>query len=573
MTAATIATPASVSNRANGEKSPSAASTYAFAVDLTVRITQGPTSDGRSPASLPDGWCDLALAAAGDPGKAEWVARLAGSSRIDEHTLSLAARKIPSFATNWPWGPDALGATVSDDASLLGQWRHICLGRREDVAGRVAHVDTTTLANAVGLIDGSVDATPATVMDFAGLINTLCIYEQVCYLENCNVTLAQLESMFAAALFKELPVASTQLSESPYHILGDVKESLRRVYKTRTVPWLNDVRDGAAGTEDQQRAWIHCWETLLGRPCDAQWLLRDPDEGGSLEYPDIGWDSPTAELLDNIVTIDQKALAAADRNAIATSPPAREARHRNLFAQMSNARALFNAHIAEILGVRYAAGLARVPILGLVERDTRDVITTLLREPLAAATLQRAYGVGAELCARNKPDVLMLPFFAAEVFQRASTPSEVPDVLLSVRAQCSIFRSHMVELNQALQAGDARAVQQIHASLGPVVTKSLWRRVGLPAKILTAAADFIIAWLEPSRLCLNIVVALLGPLLDDDMRAAILGQSRVHYDLVGDMRPLADSGDALIQLWRPPNPDVWLARLNALTNLSPTGRG
>ena len=532
-------------------------------------MTQGPSFDGRSPAAIPDGWMYLALAAAGDSDKSEWVTRITGSPTINEQTLQAAARKIPGFTTNWPWGADALSATVCDDASLLGQWRQICLGRREDVAGRLAHVDTTTLATAVGLIDGSLPATPATVTDLAGLINTLCVHEQVCYLENRNVTETQLGSLFGSGLFKELPVASTQVVDSPYHALGDVREALRRVYKTRTVPWLNDVRDGIAGTAEQRRRWIGCWETLLGRHCDAAWLLRDPDEGKSLDYPDIGWDSPTAELIDGIVTIDEKALASADLTAMAaTDKPKLGARQRDLYAQMSNARALFNAHIAEILGVRYAPGLARMPILGLVERDTSDTLAALLRQPAAAEALQRAYGVGAELCARARPDALTLPFFAAEVFQRASRASDIPDIVHSVRAQCRSFRDQIVELNSALQAGDDRAIAEIHASLAPLAAESTWRKLGLSARMVTAAADFVLAWLEPFRLCLNIVVALLAVVLDPEMRKAILGQTRVYYGLLGDVRPMVDSADAVLRLWRPADPDAWLARLKALTSFA-----
>ena len=256
----------------------------------------------------------------------------------------------------------------------------------------------------------------------------------------------------------------------------------------------------------------------------------------------------------------------------ATNVRTPDKRERNVFAQMSNARALFNAHIAEILGVRYAAGLARVPILGLVESDTREALAALLRQPPAAEVLQRAYGVGATLCARDQPDALIFPFFAAEVFQQASTPSDIPGVLDTVRNKCQPLRDRFVELNSALQAGDTRAVQEIHASLGPVATESVWGKVGLGARMAVAAADFMLAWLEPFRVGLNIVVALLGPLLDPDMRKTILGQSRVHYGLVGDMRPLVDSADALIRLWRPRDPDTWRARLETAAELGVTSQ-
>ncbi|MFE3105209.1 hypothetical protein [Nocardia tengchongensis] len=545
-------------------------------MDLTVRIIEPPIIDGHHDGrvSMPHEWRQFALAAAGDPGAVERVLNLSDASQMGHQALAVAAKrqKIP---TRWPNGDAARDALFHADGSVLGQWRTICLGRREDVAGRVAHVDTTTLANAVGLIEGTLRATPATVIDLAGLINTLCVHDQVCFLENhnVNVTEAQLERIFGPGLFKELPVASTQQPDSPYAVLGDVQESLRWVYKARTVPWLNDVRNGASGTEPQQHAWLECWETLLGRPCSLQWLLRDPDEGHSTEYGD-GWNSPTPLLLRDIVSTDERVLASSDLRMLdPTGPDVPDvAETRVEFAQMTNARALFNAHIADILGVRYAAALARVPILRLVERDTSAALAELLRRPAAEQVLQQAYGVGARLCARNQPDRLVLPFFAAEAFQRASAPSDLPAALHEVREKSTGFRSKIIELNHALQRGDETAVQEIRASLGPVASESAWQKAGLTTRLGIAVADISLAWLEPSWLSLNVAVALLGPLLDPDLRATIFGRSRVHYGLVDDMRPLLDSSDSLIRLWDPPGQEAWLNRMQRLSSLTVIGQ-
>src|SRR5487761_1376999 len=157
---------------------------------------------------LPDEWRLLALAVAGQPEGMEVVDRLApaGSDPVAALTAT-AARMRASRA--WPAG--RVSAFVSDEDTPLGQWRTVCLGPRDDDGSRIALADTTTLFTALQMVRADDDAlvTPLTVLDLAGFLDTACMYDRICFLENPHMSLAELEAAFGRDLFVELPVAST----------------------------------------------------------------------------------------------------------------------------------------------------------------------------------------------------------------------------------------------------------------------------------------------------------------------------------------------------------------------------
>jgi hypothetical protein len=148
---------------------------------------------------IPWGWAELALAQLGDEEHVEWARRVSGQydSTVDS-AVAAAADLLPRprFSAEWPAGPDALREAVSDDDTLLGQWRDICLGSGEDRFQRVAHVDTTLLCNAIGLLRGDLPAAPMPVLDLARLINTICVHDRICYLESRNVDRNEVDALF-----------------------------------------------------------------------------------------------------------------------------------------------------------------------------------------------------------------------------------------------------------------------------------------------------------------------------------------------------------------------------------------
>jgi hypothetical protein len=365
---------------------------------------------GARTAKIPFAWANLASARLGDTEQVKWLQQLCPApAESPDAAIAAAAAKVEGFSADWPWGPRALAATVMDETTLLGQWRGICLDPDEVEAGAVAHVDATMLCNGLGVITGEVRASPITVLDLAHLINTMCVHERICYLENDNIGRRDLKSVFDEkgenGIFVELPVAATA-DGGDYAALGDVRESLRGLYKGRTVPWINDLRHRKVGTTRQQQAWLSAWTTILGRQCAAKWLLRCPDEGKSTEYHDI-WNSDTKGLLRDIVDVDKDALTFADHQAMR----GKQATHRNdrdKLAQASTTRALFNIHVAELLGVPYAASLARVPVLRLIADDSHRAIADLTRVAPAAEALQQVFGETAIKAMRSRPTVTAL---------------------------------------------------------------------------------------------------------------------------------------------------------------------
>jgi hypothetical protein len=544
---------------------------YRWVVQLD-RLVSGAAEAGKLDGSripIPWGWAELALAQLGDEQSVDWARRVSGRHHgtVDSAVVAAAAR-LPrrKFSTEWPTGPDALREAVIDDDTLLGQWRNICLGRSEANFQRVAHVDTTLLCNAIGLLRGNLPATPMTVLDLARLINTICVHDRICYLESENVERNDLHALFGEDMFVELPVASTAIEGSDYSILGDIREPLRTLYKHRTVPWINDVRAARAGTDRQRDAWLLSWETILGRKCDPVWLLRDPDEGGSSDYPDV-WSTDTPTLLRDITDVDVYALTSADRAAMMESSSAAPS-ERSLVAFESTARAHFNIHIAEILGVHYAASLARVPALRVLAEDSRRILADLTAVPAAEQALQDVFGETVTTAARRKPDFLEIPFFASEVFQVAETPGQIPDVLAGARAKSAAFRRRLRELNECLLRGDSAAVVELRAALRAEATPSAWQGLWRPSiELASAAVSMTAALTDPAAAALTVIGAVLGSVLAGDSVRLILRRLRPVYSVVGDIRPIVRSTEAVAKLWDVRADAQWAARMRALTAL------
>jgi hypothetical protein len=262
--------------------------------------------------NLPSEWRFLARAEAGDPEAVETVARhTAGSD--DESALRMAADRLKS-PTDWR----AANALAVADDSHLGQWRTAFLGRSEGRTKRVALMDSTTLYTAVKLVDGDDVglATPLTVLDLVTFLNTLCLYDRICFLRNPAVALHDLESRFGPELFVELPVEQAHLQAAGHGTLGDMREDLRGLYRWRTVPWINDVRQGRLGTKAQRQVWVDTLETILEGECDPDWLLRDPDEGGHDLFSDL-WNTPAKLLFYDIVGHDRRAPRCGSRDRLA----------------------------------------------------------------------------------------------------------------------------------------------------------------------------------------------------------------------------------------------------------------
>lgn len=546
---------------------------YRSCVELNRLISEyaaAPPLDGR--ITLPQEWTTLARARLGDEDATEVVERLSG--HLDPGTdaaVKLAAKRMKA-PTRWPQGVQGLQHLVNGGESPLGQWRTICLGQAEDIAGRAALVDTTTLASAMGLISGGdVPATPMTVLDLATLLNTLCVYDTVCYLENPTVSLRELETVFGPDLFIELPVESTAEPGADYAALGDIRNSLRALYKGRTVPWLNDLRKGRLGTAEQQKALVRAWETILARPCDPAWLLRDPDEGKSADYPDISWRSPTDLLLSDIASADSYALAREEELLMAQSRSGRRhssnKKERSVLAQTSNARALFNTNLAEVLGVRYAANLPRIPILRYLSDATRGEITQLLRIPAAAAELADVFGNQIGPATREQPEFLEVPFFASYILQKSCTPMEIPEVLRSAREKTEVFRSRLTELNEQVKAGNGKARADLQAALKAEHGHQAWTARGF-LQTVSSVLTLTVLLTDPGSHVLSAVAASLSGIVTADTIRPILGRARMQYELLGGLKPTVNSASAVDKLWGVADLESWAARTQSLASVT-----
>ena len=280
------------------------------------------------------------------------------------------------------------------------------------------------------------------------------------------------------------------------------------------------------------------------------------------------WSTDTPTLLRDIIDVDEYALANADRDAM-KGRRATPAKQRSVLAQTSTARALFNTHIAEILGIRYAASLARVPALRVIAEDSRHIVAQLTQVAPAEQALQDVFGEAAIAATRKKPDFLEIPFFAAEVFQRADVPMQIPEILDDVRAKSRAFRERLLEINVAIDAGDRAGVDRLRASLRTEATLSVWRRLGFPATTATTTSlDVYLTLTDPTATALAIIVAVMGAVLNWDSIRPLLGRSRPVCGLVEDISPIVKSTEAITKLWNIDDTALWIPRMRSLTSLS-----
>jgi len=516
-------------------------------------------SDGRF--RLPDEWRYLALAALGQADAAEIVHRLAAGADDPDAAMQAAAAQM-NASRAWPPGRASVFAGADD--SPLGQWRTICLGPSGGPAPRTALTDTTTLFTALRLVDANDTrlVTPLTVLDLMGFLDTACLYDRVCFLENPYVSLAELESVFGPGLFVELPVRSTAQPGSDYAALGDVRDELRWLYKSRTVPWLNDVRAGRLGTRSQRTAWVRAWTVILRRECSPGWLLRDPDEGKSQDYDDV-WNSPTEMLVNDIVAVMTEQLASADQGGVLAG---RGGRVR--LAQESNARALFNAGLAQLLDVPYTASTVRYPILSLLIGQTRGELSQLLRTRPGARALDEAFADSIADIVRARPDALRLPFFPSAIMNTADRPAQLPEQLAWVRARSAAFRTHLAEMEAHLKLGD-RAGRRARAELrAALADTSRWQQLAPAAAAGAATGDAVLAWADPSQHLIAVAVALLDGIVAAGTVQAILARCRPRYRILRRLDPAANSVPSIARLWPITDTGRFAERMTELASIA-----
>jgi hypothetical protein len=500
-------------------------------------------------------WLYLALDVLGQAEATEVVDRPARHVADPQAAIKSAAlrRKAPRESS-------AASHFAVDQDAALGQWRTICL----DPAWRIAHMDTTTLFTALQLVrtEDRHLVTPLTVLDLVSFLNTACLYDHICFLENPHVSLAELKAVFGPDLFVELPVASTADPGSDYSLLGDIREELQWLYKSRAVAWINDARAGQLGTKKQRKAFVKAWKIILQRDCRPEWLLLDPNEGRSAEYHDI-WNSPAEDLFNDIVDVDTEQLARVDDGIIAAERSGRVA-----LAQVSNARALYNARLAQVLDVPYAASAARYPILKLLIDQTGGELAELLRIRPGAAALEEAFGDSIADDVRARPDALRLPFFPNAILNRAELPAHLPEQLAWVRERSAGLRQHLGELDAHLRTVDGagrRAKQELRSALAET---SRWKQLLPFAEMGAASGHAILLWTDPTTHLLGVSVALLHGAIATGTAKSILAANRPRYRILRRLHPVVDSAQSVRRLWNLSDTDHWAARMRELASIA-----
>ena len=436
----------------------------------------------------------------------------------------------------------------TSEADQLEDWKLLALGN--GVSPATTLMDTTTLYTVYRLLadDDPRVATPLTVVDLATFLTAFCVYDRICFLQNPYVSAAELNSLFPQEVFCELPVSDTANDPGISAICGNINEPLKSLYQARAVPWLSELRAGHFGTGEQRDAWVRAWETILGHPCDPDWLLRDPNENRSHRYTDH-WDSPAADLLQNIVAVTggtgqlSPGLAVVDEQHVGA-----ERSGRVPLAQESNARAIYNLVLADFLEVPYSASAARLPALNLMVRDGLTSMRELLDLPRGAQALNEAFGNKAARLLTCDRDSVRLPFFPSAILRAAGHRQDIALVAGDIREKGAAFRRGLPELKQRLDEEPWGAAADIERMLGPAARD--WAKLLPAAEAGEVSLEAAVLLQEPHLSALVMFAVLAKGVFVTAVLAEVLRRrARPRYGTFGNLVPVPGIGPDIERLW------------------------
>ncbi len=436
----------------------------------------------------------------------------------------------------------------SSEADQLEDWKLLALGT--GVSPATTLMDTTTLYTVYQLLtdDDPRVATPLTVVDLATFLTAFCVYDRICFLQNPYVSAVELNNLFQQEVFCELPVSDTVNDPDISAICGNINEPLKSLYQARAVPWLSELRVGRFGTGEQRDAWVRGWETILGIPCDPDWLLRDPNENLSPRYTDH-WDSPAADLLQNIVAVTGGAdrqspgLAVVDRQHVGP-----ERSGRVPLAQESNARAIYNLVLADFLDVPYSASATRLPALHLMLRDGLASMRGLLELPRGAQALNEAFGSKAAHLLTRDHNSVQLPFFPSAILRAARDRHEIAPRAGDIREKGVAFRRGLPELKQRLDEDPWSASADIERMMEPAARD--WARLIPVAEAGEVSFDVVFLLQEPHLTALVMLAVLVKGAFSTAVLAEVLRRrARPRYGTFGNLVPVPGIGPDIKRLW------------------------
>lgn len=144
----------------------------------------------------------------------------------------------------------------------------------------------------------------------------------------------------------------------------------------------------------------------------------------------------------------------------AREPPADRAGLRDLISEC-NHRSYFNHQVSRAFGVPYAPNAARLPL-----RRHQYLRAVAIQERLATVEyLEKIYREFAAAYTLPRDGNLQLPVFLAAALAEVSSRAEILEALAQLRAKARDFRSHRLELDQAIREGNVPVVRKVRNAL------------------------------------------------------------------------------------------------------------
>lgn len=306
-------------------------------------------------------------------------------------------------------------------------------------------MDNTTLYTAYALVAGEQPRRslgPVSLLDLATFVRNAVLYDHVFHLENDSFDARYLnEALGYEPIVISVPVESFDGGYPPSTIHGvgaflanlfeDIKSEIRRMGESSSV---------SARYQDLV-AMTASWEAVLDRQIQPRDLTSS---SVPMHWRSVGW-----QLLPRILEVSSSPINGASQ-------------HPQLFAKFfdpsevvelisdSNHRSLFNARVADLLGLPYSPNAARLPFrqyqyrVAVVAHKQLFLIKEIEEE---VARRREKYKV------MTQPN-LELPVFLSGVLNRSGSLGDFFEVLAQLRSEAEPFRRRNAEYHEALKDGE-----------------------------------------------------------------------------------------------------------------------
>jgi hypothetical protein len=327
------------------------------------------------------------------------------------------------------------------------------------------YMDTTTIHTALTLLKGQHVPAPTTLFDLANVISSLVLSDTIYFLENPHIDPFDFNEYLGLATdppFIQIPVQSA----------NNAVGSLLRGIWLHSMEYVERLGANSPGLAEDATQVKSAWEELLGTDIDWEKWGESARTFTSRAYGEI---SVPRDIF----------AAATDLFRYDASRPYRpeevERKRVSDFILECNNRSLFNFAVGSVLHVQYIPNAFRLPFHQFLYRRGHASRQYFIR--WANDKFRRS--IADQLSVRTGME---LPLFMSAIFERASSLSEVKEMICDFRERAISFRRRRAELNQVIRDGNQVDAKKLARAIEGEEGPKLWKWCAASTAVFTVAA-------------------------------------------------------------------------------------